>query len=161
MRFPTLSSVGSVDSARGIFAAALPPFKMSRARATPEKRHRARLLSGAFFREPRRHRGGVARAFLIVGGILLVLIGVALVVLPVVPGFPLVIIGVLMIAAANSWARNLLNSLERRLPTSLRARLRRLARKENEMIARHMHPATDEAPRPTEPIDPAGDAAHR
>jgi len=134
---------------------------MSRARVSPEKRHRSRLLSGVFFHEPRRHRGGVARAALIVGGILLVLIGVALVVLPVVPGFPLVIIGVLMIAAANSWARNLLNSLERRLPTSVRTRLRRLARKEHETIARHMHAASDAAPGPTESIDPAGDAAHR
>ena len=71
---------------------------MSRARVNNDKRHRARLLAGEFFREPRRHRGGVARAFLIVGGVLLVLVGVALVVLPVVPGFPLVIIGVLMIA---------------------------------------------------------------
>ncbi|MEY3144314.1 MAG: hypothetical protein RLY21_2807 [Planctomycetota bacterium] len=134
---------------------------MSRARVTPEKRHRARLLAGAFFREPRRPRGGVSRAFLIAGGIILVLIGVALVVLPVVPGFPLVIIGVLMIAAASSWARKLLNTMERRLPTPVRARLRRLARKEQETIARHVHISTDAEPGSTDPIDPAHDPAHR
>lgn len=111
---------------------------MSRAKAPPEKRHRARLLSGVLFHEPRRHRGGVARAALIAGGVLLSLVGVALVVLPVVPGFPLVIIGVLMIAAASAAFRNLLNNLERRLPTAVRARLRRLARKEQETIHRHL-----------------------
>lgn len=113
---------------------------MSRERVPPEKRHRARLLAGAFFREPARHRGGVMRAFLIVGGILLILVGLALVVLPVVPGFPLVIIGMLMLAAASAWVRARLNGLERRLPTGMRARLRRLARKEQEVLAHHLHP---------------------
>lgn len=127
-----------------------------------DKRHRARLLAGEFFREPLRRRGGVARAFLIVGGILLTLIGVALVVLPVVPGFPLVIIGILMIAAASAWARNLLNSFERRLPTPVRARLRRLARKEQETIAKHLHHAEPPASNDAGGAAPsAGDAAHR
>lgn len=128
---------------------------MTRERATSEKRHRARLLAGAFFREPKRRRGGVTRAFLIVGGIVLILVGIALVVLPVVPGFPLVIIGVLMIAAASAWVRAKLNGLERRLPTAVRARLRRLARKEQEVLDRQFpaiaHPNDDAKPDPCNP----------
>lgn len=116
---------------------------MTRVRAPVEKRHKARLLSGALFHEPRRQRGGVARALLMIGGVLLTLVGVALIVLPVVPGFPLVIIGVLMIAAASAAARDLLNAFERRLPTTIRAKLRRLARKEQEVIAHHMHPSAE------------------
>jgi flagellar biosynthesis component FlhA len=81
--------------------------------------------------------------------VLLCLVGVALVILPVVPGFPLVIIGVLMIAAASAAARNLLNNVERRLPTAVRARLRRLARKEQETVARHLHHTHESAEAPT------------
>jgi hypothetical protein len=125
---------------------------MSRERAAPEKRHRARLLAGVFFREPTRNRGGVSRMLLIIGGVLLVLLGVALIVLPVVPGFPLVIIGMLMIAAASAWVRARLNSLERRLPTGVRAKLRRLARKEHEVLERHLH-AGQNGP-PSEPPNP-------
>ncbi len=91
----------------------------------------------------------MARALLLVGGIVLCLGGVALILLPVVPGFPLVIIGVLMIAAASAAARNMLNRLERRLPTGIRARLRRLARKEQETVARHLHHTHESAEAPT------------
>jgi hypothetical protein len=113
---------------------------MSRERVPPEKRHRARLLAGVFFREPVQRRGGVVRVFLLIGGVALILIGLALVVLPVVPGFPLVIVGMLMLAAGSAWVRGRLNGLERRLPTGIRARLRRLARQEHEFLERRMHP---------------------
>lgn len=112
---------------------------MSRQHPKPEKRHRSRLLSGVLFREPARPRGGASRALLIVGGLLAIVAGVALVVLPVVPGFPLVIIGVLMIAAASPWARGVLNRFEQRLPSAVRAPLRRLTRRVKEQIARRFH----------------------
>lgn len=116
---------------------------MTRQHPDDARRHRARLLSGALFREPRKHRGGMARALLFTGGIVALVVGVALVVLPVVPGFPLVIIGILMVAASSSLARSMLNRLEQRLPTAVRARIRRLARREQDQFEKRLHPHAD------------------
>ena len=62
-------------------------------------------------------------------GTLLVAVGVVLSVLPVVPGFPLIALGVLMLVAAGEPTRRFVNRGERRLPRIVRSGLRRLLRR--------------------------------
>jgi hypothetical protein len=83
----------------------------------------------ALFLSPVARRGAPMRAVMIVGGVLLIIAGILLGVLPVVPGFPLTIAGVLMLAASSSIARRALNAIERSLPHGVRSTLRRLLRR--------------------------------
>jgi hypothetical protein len=81
------------------------------------------------FVSPETRRRIPVRAAMIAGGILLVVAGIVLGILPVVPGFPLTIAGVLMLAASSSVARRALNAVERVLPHRVRTTLRRLLRR--------------------------------
>jgi hypothetical protein len=62
----------------------------------------------------------------IFGGVLLILIGIALAVLPIVPGFPVVAVGVLMLVAAHEPSRRLVNRGVSHLPRSAVTALRRV-----------------------------------
>ena len=62
-------------------------------------------------------------------GTLLVAVGIVLSVLPVVPGFPLIALGVLLLVAAGEPTRRFVNRGERRLPRVVRSGLRRLLRR--------------------------------
>jgi hypothetical protein len=66
------------------------------------------------------------RTLMGVSGVLLIVIGLALAVLPIVPGFPLIAVGVLMLVAANEPSRRLVNRGVRHLPRSAFAALKRV-----------------------------------
>lgn len=78
------------------------------------------------FPPPRAHSSLLSRTLMGVGGVLLIVIGLALAVLPIVPGFPLIAIGVLMLVAANEPSRRLVNRGVRHLPRSAFAALKRV-----------------------------------
>jgi hypothetical protein len=80
------------------------------------------------FRTPASRRGPFARALLVAGGALLLLSGIALGPVPVVPGFPLAVAGVVLLAGSSERIRRLANAAERRLPTRVRGVLRRAMR---------------------------------
>lgn len=96
---------------------------------THETTHEARPSEPDLFVSPITPRRVPVRVAMIVGGILLVVAGIALGILPVVPGFPLTIAGVLMLAASSNLARRALNAIERVLPHRVRTTLRRLLRR--------------------------------
>ncbi|MEY4119175.1 MAG: hypothetical protein RLZZ116_2503 [Planctomycetota bacterium] len=74
----------------------------------------------------------LSRTLMGVSGVLLILIGLALAVLPIVPGFPLIAVGVLMLVAAHEPSRRLVNRGVSHLPRSAFAALKRvLARRGN------------------------------
>jgi len=77
------------------------------------------------FPPPRAHSSLLSRTLMGVGGVLLIVIGLALAVLPIVPGFPLIAVGVLMLVAANEPSRRLVNRGVRHLPRSAFAALKR------------------------------------
>lgn len=77
-------------------------------------------------RAPLRTSGPVSRATHAVLGVILIVVGIVLAVLPVVPGFPLIAIGILMLAAASEPSRRFLNRTEHRFPAWLRRLLRRV-----------------------------------
>lgn len=87
------------------------------------------LLGRALFEPPKRPYATWLRILLTVFGVILVIAGIALGPIPVVPGFPLVIAGALMLSASNGTARRGMNWLERLLPESTRIRIRRLLRR--------------------------------
>lgn len=62
-------------------------------------------------------------------GVLLILIGIVLGILPVVPGFPLIAIGVLMVVASHEPSRKLLNRSEKLIPRRLRVPVKKFLRK--------------------------------
>ncbi len=78
------------------------------------------------FPPPRAHSSLLSRTLMGVGGVLLIVIGIALAVLPIVPGFPLIAIGVLMLVAANEPSRRLVNRGVRHLPRSAFTALKRV-----------------------------------
>lgn len=94
------------------------------ARTDPEE-----TLERELFEPPPRPRAAWLRGVLTVLGILFVIAGVALGPVPVIPGFPLIIAGALMLAASNATARRGMNRLEHALPMATRTRLRRLLRR--------------------------------
>jgi hypothetical protein len=59
------------------------------------------------------------------GGALLVVVGIVLGILPIVPGIPLIVVGVLMLAASCEPARRMLNRIDGRLPRKVRLLCRR------------------------------------
>ena len=78
------------------------------------------------FPPPRARASLLSRTFMGIGGVLLILIGIALAVLPIVPGFPLIAVGVLMLVAAHEPSRRLVNRGVSQLPRSAVAALRRV-----------------------------------
>ena len=129
---------------------------MSRNHTPPERTHKARSLAGALFREPTHQRSQIVRISLIVGGTICVVAGLLLAVLPVVPGFPLLILGVLLLAAGSAFVRRTLNSLEQRLPTGWRRTIRRVARRqENHVVEPTPHSDGESAVRDDRGIAPA------
>jgi len=78
------------------------------------------------FPPPSRPKSVVSRAFLGTGGVLMILAGIVLAILPVVPGFPLIGVGVLMLVAASEHSRRYLNRREHRLPAPIRKLLRKI-----------------------------------
>ena len=83
-------------------------------------------VQGSATDPPRAHSSLLSRTLMGVGGVLLIVIGIALAVLPIVPGFPLIAIGVLMLVAANEPSRRLVNRGVRHLPRSAFAALKRV-----------------------------------
>lgn len=81
------------------------------------------------FEGPPTRRNAVVRFALIVLGVLLILGGIALGPVPVIPGFPLVIAGVLLLAASSGGARRGINRAERWLPIRTRQMLRKALRR--------------------------------
>jgi len=78
------------------------------------------------FPPPSRPKSIVSRAFMGFGGVVMILLGIVLAILPVVPGFPLIGIGVLMLVAASEHSRKYLNRKEHRLPGAVRKVLRKI-----------------------------------
>jgi hypothetical protein len=128
---------------------------MSRNHEPPERTHKARSLSGALFREPTHKRSQIMRISLIVGGTLCLVAGLLLALLPVVPGFPLLIVGVLFLAAGSAFARRTLNSIEQRLPTGWRRTIRRIARKQENHLEPTPHAEGEVAARDGPDVAPA------
>jgi hypothetical protein len=91
----------------------------------------AALLAGEFLPSPSgtRPRSAFRRTALFVVGLLMVVAGIVLGIIPVVPGFPLTIAGLLMMAAGSSVTRSLLNQAEAKLPQRWRLALRRIMRR--------------------------------
>lgn len=85
-------------------------------------------LDGDLIPPPSHPHAALARAALLALGTLLVITGVILTILPVVPGFPLTILGMLMITGSSRTMRGLVNSIERRLPTWVRRITRKAMR---------------------------------
>jgi hypothetical protein len=78
------------------------------------------------FPAPKVRASLLSRTFMGIGGVLLILIGIALAVLPVVPGFPVIAVGILMLVAAHEPSRRLVNRGAGHLPRSALAALRRV-----------------------------------
>lgn len=81
------------------------------------------------FEGPPARRNAIVRFALIVLGVILIFGGVALGPVPVIPGFPLVIAGVLLLAASSGGARRGINRMERWLPVRTRQLLRKALRR--------------------------------
>lgn len=62
-------------------------------------------------------------------GVLCIVLGTILGILPIVPGFPLIAVGILLLVASSEPSRRALNRVEHRLPTGARRILRKLARR--------------------------------
>jgi hypothetical protein len=79
---------------------------------------------------PPDHRASPFRRTLaaILGGLCLIA-GIILGILPIVPGFPLIAVGVLLLVASSEPSRRLVNRTERWLPRPIRCLLRRIARR--------------------------------
>lgn len=77
---------------------------------------------------PSRPRSLLVRVGLMTVGVVLIAAGVALGPVPVVPGFPLVILGVLLVTMSSAAARKRVNALEKRLPRKMRDTIKRVLR---------------------------------
>lgn len=81
---------------------------------------------GDLFTPTTTRRGLIVRAVLFVIGGLLVVYGIIGVILPVLPGFPFLLVGMPLMAASSERARGWMNALDRRFPLTLRLLLRRM-----------------------------------
>ena len=81
---------------------------------------------GDLFAPTTSRRGLIVRAVLFVVGGLLVVYGILGVILPVLPGFPFLLIGMPLMAASSERARGWMNTLDRKFPLTLRLLLRRM-----------------------------------
>ena len=70
------------------------------------------------------------RALLLTAGCILVVAGLSLGPVPFLPGFPLTMLGVVLLASASDRVRRLVNWGDAKLPTKIRALLRRMTRKQ-------------------------------
>ena len=84
--------------------------------------------SEELFPPPLHRQRPLRRAATATLGVICILVGVVLGVLPIVPGFPLIAIGVLLLAASSEPSRRLLNSGDRHLPAPVRRVLRRITK---------------------------------
>ncbi len=91
----------------------------------------AQALHRDLFETPRETRGALHRGGLSVLAIVMLTIGIALIPFPVIPGFPLILGGAILLAASNSFARVRLNRAERWLPNRLRRFLRTLLKRKH------------------------------
>lgn len=80
----------------------------------------------ALFPTPAGRKTGLLRVGMVATGLLLVVAGIVLGILPIVPGFPLTIAGALMLAASSGIARRFMNWIERNLPLGMRRTIRGL-----------------------------------
>ena len=78
------------------------------------------------FGPPPSTRRPAVRVLLLVSGAVLLFAGTVLGPVPVVPGFPLAVAGVVLLAGSSERMRRLVNAAERRLPERARRALRRL-----------------------------------
>jgi len=115
----TEDSVGAGIADTGRASAGMPAVPASASSAANAPRE-------DLFPPPRRHASLLSRTFMGIGGVLLILIGIALAVLPIVPGFPVVAVGVLMLVAAHEPSRRLVNRGVSHLPRSAVTALRRV-----------------------------------
>ncbi len=83
------------------------------------------------FPPPRVKASLLVRAMFGTIGVVLILLGVVLGVLPVVPGFPLVAVGIVFLVAAGESSRRMVNRGERHLPKFVRRLIRRAVRRDN------------------------------
>jgi uncharacterized membrane protein YbaN (DUF454 family) len=81
---------------------------------------------GDLFAPTRTRRGLVVRVLLFIVGGILVVYGVLGVILPVLPGFPFLLIGMPLLAASSERARGWVNALDKKFPLTLRLLLRRM-----------------------------------
>lgn len=81
-------------------------------------------------RPERRHP--VLRALMFGSGCLLILVGFLLGFVPFMPGFPLGLLGIGLLAASSTRVRRLLRAAVQRLPSGWRWRLRKLVRRHSE-----------------------------
>jgi hypothetical protein len=81
---------------------------------------------GDLFAPTKTRRGLVVRVLLFIVGGILVVYGVLGVILPVLPGFPFLLIGMPLLAASSERARGWVNSLDKKFPLTLRLLLRRM-----------------------------------
>ena len=97
-----------------------------RTMAEPTKSQAPAEADDDLFPPPVRPKSVFSRAAMGTGGVLLILLGIILAILPVVSGFPLIGIGVLMLVAASEHSRRYLNRKEHLLPGSVRKVLRKI-----------------------------------
>ncbi|CAG0985687.1 Inner membrane protein YbaN [Planctomycetaceae bacterium] len=81
---------------------------------------------GDLFAPTTSRHGLIVRVALFVVGGLLVIYGILGVILPVLPGFPFLLIGMPLMAASSERARGWMNSLDRKFPLTMRLLLRRM-----------------------------------
>jgi hypothetical protein len=82
------------------------------------------------FPPPRAKASALVRAVCGVLGVILILLGIVLGVLPVVPGFPLIAVGIVLLVAAGESSRRFVNRTERVLPRTMRRLIRRALRRD-------------------------------
>ena len=82
-------------------------------------------LDSDLFEHPKHNRGVFYRGALSVIAVVLIIVGVILIPLPVVTGFPLILAGALMLAASNAFARARMNQAERLFPNRFRRFIRK------------------------------------
>jgi len=83
---------------------------------------------GELFPPPAHPAAAVRRAFMGTLGVLCIVVGIVLGILPIVPGFPLIAVGVILLVGSSEPSRRFVNRSERWLPRSMRRMLRRIAR---------------------------------
>ncbi len=71
------------------------------------------------------------RLLMLIAGAILVTAGLALGPVPVLPGFPLTMLGLVLLASASETMRRLVNWVDTKLPRWLRAFMRKFRRKQS------------------------------
>ncbi|MFM1823086.1 MAG: hypothetical protein RI967_1352 [Planctomycetota bacterium] len=99
------------------------------------------------FGPPPSTRRPFVRVLLLVAGVALLVAGTVLGPVPVVPGFPLAVAGIVLLAGSSERVRSLVNAVERRLPERFRRALRRLVPRRAERTVRPEDPATESSAR--------------